>query len=452
MIRDSVGLFVEEGRLTGVVVGGRDRLVHFVVEAAEDPAGALDAELRARALRVPYIGLGLDRRGVVVKVLELPSGSAGDLGQMVSFELERHVPFPVDEVCSSWIELPPEAGQARRVLVTAVGRRSLDRPLDLLARAKRRPAAIMVASHELPGLLSRALPSRRAVWAHRHGSRTDLLLLMGSTLLMSRSVAVADPLGLAGEIRRSLPLVNWEQCDVVWLSGDDAAAWTSDHDLATALDTPVSTPPYDVRRSGVIAALPSESHGGGLLALAAAIGARRPAFDLLPTALRPWKLTRPHLVTAGIVCATALLGLTFVITHVVLSERYLGRVNDEIRRLDPQAKAVDTLAAERDRTRRLLAGLDSARRASLPALPILQDLTETLPVTAWLQTVNMDQEGVELIGQADAASQLIPVLEASRWLERVEFTSPVTQLQGREQFRIRAAWEAQPPAPPAGGR
>jgi hypothetical protein len=52
MIRDSVGLFVEEGRLTGVVLGGRDRLAHFVVEGAEDPAGALDAELRARALRV----------------------------------------------------------------------------------------------------------------------------------------------------------------------------------------------------------------------------------------------------------------------------------------------------------------------------------------------------------------------------------------------------------------
>jgi hypothetical protein len=87
---------------------------------------------------------------------------------------------------------------------------------------------------------------------------------MGSTLLMSRSVAVADPLGLAGEIRRSLPLVNWEQCDVVWLSGDDAAAWTSDHDLATALGAPVSTPPYDARPSGVIAALPQESHGGSL--------------------------------------------------------------------------------------------------------------------------------------------------------------------------------------------
>jgi general secretion pathway protein L len=452
MIRDSVGLFLEEGRLTGVILGGRDRLAHFVVEGAEDPAGALDAELRVRALRAPRIGVGLDRRAVVVKALELPGGNGSDLGQMVSFELERHVPFPADEICSSWVELPSDVGQSRRVLVTAVARRALDRPLDLLARAKRRPAGIMVASHELPGLLSRAQPSRRAVWAHRHGSRTDLLLLVGSTLLMSRSVVVVDPIGLAREIGRSLPLVNWEKCDVVWLSGDDTAAWISDHDLATGLDTPVSTPPYDARPSGVIAALPQESHGGGLLALAAALGARRPAFDLLPAALRSWKLTRPHVVSASIVCATALLGLTFAITHVALSERYLGRVNDEIRRLDPEAKAVETLAAERDRSHRLLAGLDSARRASLPALPILRDLTETLPVTAWLQTLNMDHEGVELIGQADAASQLIPLLEASRLLERVEFTSPVTQLQGREQFRIRAAWEAQAPAPPAGGR
>jgi Tfp pilus assembly protein PilN len=450
VIRTSIGLSLENGRLTGVALEGRDRLAHFVVEGAEDPAGALDAELRTRG-RAPRIGVGLDRRAVVVKALELPAGSEGDLGQMVRFELERHVPFPADEICSSWAELPGEAGQSRRLLVTAVGRRVLDRPLDLLARAKRRPAAIMVASHELPGLLSRELPPRRAVWAHRHGSRTDLLLLVGATLLMSRSLASADPLGLATEIRRSLPLVSWNQCDVVWLSGDEAATWTADHDLARALGAPLSTPPYDIRWSGLIAALPPESPGASLLALAVALGARRPAFDLLPGPLRPWKLTRPHLVTAGIACATLLLGLTFAVTHVMVSERYLGRVNAEIRRLDPEAKAVETLAAERDRTRRLLAGLDSARRTSLPALPTMQDLTETLPTTAWLQTLNMDQEGVELIGQADAASQLIPLLENSRWLERVEFTSPVTQLQGKEQFRIRAAWEGRP-APPAGGR
>ena len=44
-------------------------------------------------------------------------------------------------------------------------------------------------------------------------------------------------------------------------------------------------------------------------------------------------------------------------------------------------------------------------------------------------------------GFANAASQLIPLLEASPTLERVEFTSPVTKGRDREQFRLRATWE-----------
>ena len=64
-----------------------------------------------------------------------------------------------------------------------------------------------------------------------------------------------------------------------------------------------------------------------------------------------------------------------------------------------------------------------------------------MPQDAWLQSLNMDSQGVEIIGQAGAASQLIPTLESSPWLERVEFTSPVTKGQGKEQFRLRANWE-----------
>ena len=452
MLRDSTGLFLEDSRLAVVALVGRAQLTHFIVEGVEDPAAALDAELRARRLRAPRIGIGLDRRAVVVKGLELPRGSGGDLGQMVGFELERHLPFAADEACFSWVELPSGANEARRVLAAACGRRSLERPLSLLAGAKRRPAAITIASHELPALLTQGLAARRAIWAHRHGRRTDLLLLVGRTLLMSRSVAAADPEDLAREVGRSLSVVGWDRCEVVWVSGDDAQAWVSEPELARILDVPVSTPPYDARHGALVAALPEEDRGASLLALAVALRLRHPALNLLPAPLRPWTLSRPQLVTAGVALATALLGLTFAFTHVTASERYQGRVSEELRRLEPQAKAVDALAAERDRSRRVLAGLDSVRRGSLPALPVLRELTEALPPTAWLQVLNVDQEGVELIGQADAASQLIPLLEASRWLERVEFTSPVTQLGGKEQFRIRAAWESLRAAPPASGR
>ena len=54
---------------------------------------------------------------------------------------------------------------------------------------------------------------------------------------------------------------------------------------------------------------------------------------------------------------------------------------------------------------------------------------------------NLPAPTSELIGQAGTASALIPALEASPWLDRVEFTSPVTKGQGKEQFRLHGAWE-----------
>jgi Tfp pilus assembly protein PilN len=148
------------------------------------------------------------------------------------------------------------------------------------------------------------------------------------------------------------------------------------------------------------------------------------------------------------VAIIAALGLSLGLVHVVRTERYLGRLTAEIRRLEPEAKAVDGLAEELGRKRRVLAALASAEEGRVPALPVLRELSETLPPGAWLQALSMDHQGVELTGQADGASALVPLLEASGRLERAELTSPVTKSQSKEQFRIRAAWEApRPPAP-----
>jgi general secretion pathway protein L len=129
---------------------------------------------------------------------------------------------------------------------------------------------------------------------------------------------------------------------------------------------------------------------------------------------------------------------------VIRTERYLARLTQEMRRLEPEAKAVDALAAELARKKRLVAAIESVQDDQVQALPVLREMTETLPASAWLQALVMDRLGVELTGQSDAASTLIPLLEASSRLERVEFTSPVTKAQNKEQFRIRASWERAP--------
>jgi len=442
MRRPRIGVFLRDGRLTVVAITRRHRLVHVVVEAAEDPAATLAAELRSRGLGAGRLRLGLDRRLAVVKAIELPQAAGGNLARMIGFDLERHVPFPPEQTRFDWVALPSDPEEPRRVLVAAAEARTVERPLALVAGAKRRPTSLTVACHALPVLLPRPLPPRHAVWAHRHDGVADLLFLDGRTLLTSRQVAAADAAELAREVRRSLPVVRWSGADLLWLSGlagDDASAWRDE--LTAALRVSAAAPPFAASALPLVAQLPADDQGPGLLALAVAAETRSPALNLLPAAARPWAPSRGQLVTAGMVAVIAALGLSLGLVHVVRTERYLARVSAEIRRLEPEAKAVDGLAEELARKRRVLAALASAEEGRVPALPVLRELTETLPAGAWLQALAMDRQGVELTGQADGASALIPLLEASSRLERAELTSPVTKTQSKEQFRIRSAWE-----------
>jgi hypothetical protein len=75
---------------------------------------------------------------------------------------------------------------------------------------------------------------------------------------------------------------------------------------------------------------------------------------------------------------------------------------------------------------------------------VMREITDLLPNDSWLTLLSLDAKGIELTGQAAAASSLIPLLENSPRFERVEFASPVTRGRDREQFRIVAKWEVSP--------
>lgn len=460
-MRARAGLFLHDGRLTVAAITGRGQVEHFVIEATENPSGLLKAELEARGLTMRGLRVGLARSLATVKVLDLPQAGGGDLAQMVGFELERHVPFPPEEMRFDFKALPGKPDAPLRALVVACERRIVERPMRLLEEPKRKPLALTVACHDLRGLLPRALAARRAVWAHRHGGSTDLVFLGRGHLRLSRSVPVEDGRGLLAEIRRTLPLIPWRECDALWISGDEAERFLASPELGE-LGAPISEPPYSPAAAALVAALPAEEHGAAVLALAVAAGSRRPVLNLLPVEVRPWTFSRAQLATAGTLAVTVLLGLALLFSQAWQKERYLDRVGQEIRRLDPEVQEIERMVGDVTQKRRVLAALGTVRDGRVQALSLMRELTNLLPQDAWLQALSMDRQGVEITGQASAASQLIPLLEASPWLERVEFTSPVTKGQGKEQFRVKAAWEpgprervgappVPPPAPPAVG-
>jgi Tfp pilus assembly protein PilN len=438
--RTRLGVVLLGDRLVVAALDG-ERLETFDV-ASDSPAASLREELANRALTPRAVALGLSRTSVFVRPMDLPA-VGGDIREMVRLNLDGHLPFSAEDTAFDFVPLPAEADPVRReealrrVLVVAAEPRLVEAALRIAEDARLRPASLTVAAHDLLGLV-RPVAGQRVVWAHRAGPAVDVLCLVGSSLVLSRAVTAADDAGVAEEIRRSLAVVRWRGCDALWASGDLAA----DAPALAAIGAPVGEPAYTPRARARLAALPAEDRGAHELALAVATAKRVRPLDLLPAGLRPRRVTRAQAFTLTLAGVTALLLIIALLVPGYREQRRLDRINAEIARLDPEVRAVERVVRELERKRKLLDTITILQAGALRPLPVLRELTELVPTDTWLTTLSLDPKGVELTGQAAAASALIPLLENSPRFERVEFSSPVTRGREKEQFRIRAAWEA----------
>jgi len=440
-----LGVALRDSAIALVAVKGQ-RVVHaLALEGEEQPAALLKAELGSRKIPWRKARVGIARSLTIVKTLRLPPAVEGSLARMVAFELERHVPFPAEEACFDFARLPGAVNGLSEALVVAVERRTVEGVLRLMDEAGLRPVSLTVAAHDLTSLVGRWSQTGRAAWLHRVAAEVNLLLLEGQRLRLSRSLPWTDAETLAGELRKSLALLRWDTLAGLWVSGDGAYGLAASPALVGF--GPVTPPPFSRAAVRAIADLGEAASGFTLLALAVALGPRRPSLNLLPESLRPRQLTSGQLATAASLVVTVLLGLSMIFARDYQDRRYMARLNQAIRALSPELRAVEQAGAELAKKRLLLATVKALEEGSLKALPLLRELTEIIPQEAWLTTLSLDPKGVELTGQAVAASQLIPLLENSPRLERVEFASPVTRGRDKEQFRIRANWESRPGVP-----
>jgi Tfp pilus assembly protein PilN len=444
--RTRLSVVLLDDRMVAAAITG-PRCDVFAVDA-DQPAAALRAELDQRRLRARTVALGLPRASVTVKAITLPD-VGGELREMVRFELERHVPFPAEEAPFDFTLLPRDvagAGEApvagRQVLVAAADRRVTDGALRLAEEARLRPVSVTVAAHDLLALVT--LPRQaRTVWIHRVGDGANVLFLAGPILAMSRHLPTLRDVPLGEEIRRTFALTRWRTCDAIWVSGDGGAALTPQ---LAELGVPPGEPDYTRQARQRLAAVGDVPRGAAELAVAVASAGRLHGLDLIPPALRPRRVTRAQALTLVTLVVTVVLGVGALVAPGYRQTRDLARLNARVTALDAEVRAIEQVLREVERKKNLVATVASLESSALRPLPVLRELTDALPTDAWLTSLNLDVKGVELTGQAAAASVLIPLLENSPRLERAEFASPVTRGRDKEQFRIRAAWEGGSPA------
>lgn len=159
--------------------------------------------------------------------------------------------------------------------------------------------------------------------------------------------------------------------------------------------------------------------------------------NLIPTELRK----KPSRL--GIYTMLVLVVFLFL-SAVAVAGSYFVRQNLILKRLDAQLSGLSSKISDLDRIRQRneeledrLSYLKTLNSGDISALDILRELTRVIPDTAWVQSLTYSEEGLQIEGHAESATELIPLLEASPMLRNVVFLSTITKgRDGKERFRI----------------
>ena len=377
------------------------------------------------------ITLGLPRRSVVLRPLELPALDEARLAGLLAYDIESHVPFPSDEVTYGFEPLTRE-GSTANVLLAAARKADVANAMDRLEALGLRPTAVEASSL---GAVNARLPTGPhdpddvLVLIRVSGGGGEVTALSGRRIAYSRALTLdADVVAsLASETRRALGAVG-RPPTTVCLSGVSEATRAG---LERALGLAV-----EAWRPGGAAVDPA-AYGlalGGLVKVPMRI-------DLLPAERRPRRREPAVGVMLGLLGLVTALAATLGLSAVWREGRDLRRLDTELLEVKARAAEVDTLKAEvakLDGRLRVLEGVALEQPAPLVALA---ELVRVLPAGVLLQEFLLDATKIHVRGSTSAsASELIAAFERSAVFENAAFTSPISaQGTDRQGFQLQVS-------------
>jgi general secretion pathway protein L len=85
--------------------------------------------------------------------------------------------------------------------------------------------------------------------------------------------------------------------------------------------------------------------------------------------------------------------------------------------------------------------LNTISRQYPDKLPVLDELSRSLPHDTWLTHLKVKQEEVEIKGYSPVASKLVPILEQTKTFKETGFVGTIVSESTGEKFTIHADLE-----------
>lgn len=434
-----------KSRWKGVVVAGRTRLKDFRRRPAAEWGADYSKFLKSHGFRDVPATLALPRAEVIVRSLSLPATTRSDLRSAVRLQIDSLHPYGEDNVYYSFSALERRGALATaggaapgqtEVAVVIAAKAAVDGYADLLAEAGVKLRAMTVAAAAFYGatrLMRRGEPDPFLL-LDEQGSTYELYGESPARRFFSAAFATAvTPIERA--VAAGAAELRLSEGDVmpVVACGERTAA--SSLPAEQVLGSPLEAPEeFDLARDAT--------------AFATALAGACPRWgwrtNLLPSARRSSSSRWPLAATAVTAVAVGAVALLLGLRGPLQDRRYEQSLERDIKRLEAVEREVHVLEQQTQKARARRAQLESFRRRPETDLYMLTEISRRLPASAWVNHLQINDDGVQLTGQADTAAPLLSLLDSSGVVTGASFMSSISRADNREQFRIHASRRATP--------
>lgn len=414
---------------------------------------------------------------VITKFAEIPSikGKGKDaVINLMRFEIERHIPFNLEEVSFDFLVLD-EKDASYSVAFVAVHKEKMDSVKDFLEKLSLQPDAVIPSSFavlnavELSGVAAGGLQEvmgivRKSKIIGKKSGTNMSLYFDGKYASMSvvkdglyvhhRTLPYRideDPGTFVDEIAQYVAEMqsrySVERLNTLILAGDLSYMVDAMQELKEKTGADIIT----LDKVSDFTSHTSREDINKLAASAGAcfsgFGAATYAINLLPHKMELDRKKSVPLSTRIFLALILVLVIGIFSAQAVKRKQYLTKIETELKKNEPMIAAVEKLSDDMSRLQDRIDILRKLKNNEI-ALELLTEITGLLPKDAWITSFEYrifelkdKKEGVgELVmgGFAASSSALIPVLEDSPYFEKVALTGPVKKAGDKEQFKLSA--------------
>jgi len=432
-------------RPKGVSVAGRTALEGFRGRPPEEWGAEYARFLAGLGLSHLSATVSLPRGDVIVRLIHLPPVKRRDeLAAAVAYQLESLHPYEPDEIYHSFAPLQ-EAAEGMTQLPVAViiaEKAKVDGYADLFEQAGIAVESFTVnAGAFFAGLRVRwDAPPKPFLLANFYDGKLEVYGEGESRSLFSAEFDLeAMPAARALQLAAAdLRLQETEPGSLV-VCGRDGEGEQGDEETAPGLlerkaaaellPAPVSAPEgFDLERDAASLAV-------GLEAACPRLGWRA---NLLPPERRKGNARWMYVPTAVLSALLLVLAVMFLVRPIFQDRAYAQALAEEISRLQERTAAVDRIERETQERARRAALLRALDRRVRQDLAIISELSRLLPETAWLQQLELEDEGARMTGEAQTAAPLLEIVNRSENVRDAEFLTSLSPVEGGQRFQIGA--------------